>query len=150
MARNEALLRITKTLVARRAELRKRLGGELADLGGQTPSGDPADAAFDHTGEELASQLAVLESRELSHVEMALYRIKQGKYGTCAGCGSKIPVARLSALPYSTLCISCQKEAEDDDSLSPEDRLQADWDKLRDEGGDRDLNLADLEIDLSK
>ncbi|MGL5096781.1 MAG: TraR/DksA family transcriptional regulator [Fimbriiglobus sp.] len=150
MARNDALLRITKTLVARRAELRKRLGGDLAELGGQAPSGDPADAAFDHTGEELASQLAVLESRELSHVEIALYRIKQGKYGTCAGCGSRIPVARLSALPYSTLCISCQKEAEDDDSLSPDDRLQADWDKIRDEAGDRDFNLADLAVDVSK
>ena len=46
MARKDALLKMQKTLGARRAELRKRLGTELADLGlGKlsAPSGDSAD-----------------------------------------------------------------------------------------------------------
>ena len=153
MARREALLRISKSLLTRRAELRKRLGVELDDLGLNTPtaSGDTADAAFDHTGDELASHLAEVEAKELAQVERALIRIKQGKYGTCDGCGAKIPVARLNALPYSTLCVKCQRESESDSTwLSA--RIAGDWDKVKDADAhdDRDVNLTDLEIDLSK
>jgi DnaK suppressor protein len=151
MARREALMRITKTLVARRTELRKRLGGELDDLGVRTAvaSGDVADAAFDQANEEMSSQLAMVEARELAQIEHALVRIKQGKYGVCAGCALKIPVLRLDALPYSTLCIKCQREAEND-STWLESRVQADWEKVRDDHGDREVSISDLEIDMSK
>lgn len=153
MARREALLRISKALLTRRFELRKRLGVELDDLGLNTPTatGDSADAAFDHTGDELASHLAEVEARELAQVERALVRIKQGKYGSCDGCGTKIPVARLNALPYSTLCVKCQRESEND-STWLSSRTSADWEKVKDGDAleDRDLNLTDLEIDLSK
>jgi len=153
MARREALLRISKSLLTRRAELRKRLGVELDDLGLNTPTatGYAADAAFDHTGDELASHLAEVEAKELAQVERALVRIKQGKYGTCDGCAAKIPVARLNALPYSTLCVKCQRESENDSTwLSA--RISADWDKVKDADSleDRDVNLTDLEIDISK
>jgi DnaK suppressor protein len=152
MARKDALLKIQKALIGRRAELRKRLGSQLADLGvgkSSSPSGDVADAAFGHTGEELASQLAELESRELAQIEHALVRIKQGKYGACAGCAAKIPVARLNILPYSTLCIKCAQEAENDSEWL-EDRIHGDWSSVRDASEDRDVNLSELEIDLSK
>lgn len=152
MARKEALLKIQKTLLARRTELNKRLGTELADLGqgkSSAPSGDAADAAFGHTGEELASQLAELEARELSQIEHALHRIKIGKYGVCAGCSGKIPVGRLNILPYSTLCVKCQQEAENDATWL-EDRMQADWANVRDSSEEREVNLSELEIDLSK
>ncbi|HET6573294.1 MAG TPA: TraR/DksA family transcriptional regulator [Fimbriiglobus sp.] len=153
MARRDALMRITKSLLTRRAELRKRLGMEYDTLGpkGLSATGDSADAAFEHAGEELAFQLGQLESRELSQVERALLRIKQGKYGVCDGCGCRIPVARLNALPYSTLCIKCQREAESDTGFVGE-LAAMDWDKVRDADGaqDRDVDLADLEIDLSK
>jgi DnaK suppressor protein len=151
MARRDALLRITKSLLGRRLELRKRLGMELSHLNIKTnASGDSADAAFEHTGEELASQLAELEAKELTQVELALRRIKQGKYGVCDGCSCKIPVARLNALPYSVLCIKCQREAENDSGWL-QSRMEADWDKVRDDNGDdRDVDLSALEIDLSK
>ncbi|HYT95467.1 MAG TPA: hypothetical protein VEL76_42505, partial [Gemmataceae bacterium] len=67
MARTDALLRLHKSLMARRDELRKRLGGELKDLRnyqGSDPTGDSADLAFDTGSEEVASQLAELEARE--------------------------------------------------------------------------------------
>jgi DnaK suppressor protein len=152
MARKDALIKIQKSLVARRAELRKRLGNQLADLSlarSSAPSGDSADAAFGHTGEELASQLAELEAKELAQIEHALIRLKQGKYGVCAGCAAKIPLTRLNILPYSTLCIKCQQEAENDASWL-EDRIAADWEKVRDSSEDREINLSALEIDLSK
>jgi len=155
MARSDALLRLHKTLIGRRSELRKRLGIELADLSrgkGHQASGDAADAAFDASGEEMASQLAELEAKELAQVERALRRLKQGTYGKCEVCSTRIPVARLNALPYSTFCIKCQREMENDSGWLA-DRGGSDWARISDHANpmeDREVNLADLEIDLSK
>jgi RNA polymerase-binding transcription factor len=154
MARQEALLRIHKTLAARRHELRKRLGIELEDLAHtkhSSASGDAADAAFDASGEEIASTLAELEAKELAQVERALRRLKGGTYGKCEACGTKIPVARLNALPYSTVCIKCQREMESEGGFNG--RSLADWARLSEGGSpmeDRDVSISDLEIDLSK
>jgi RNA polymerase-binding transcription factor len=154
MARRDALLRLNKTLTARRAELRKRLGTDLASLGAQrlsSAAGDAADAAFDHTGEELSSQLAELEARELNQVERALLRLKQGTYGLCEACSAKIPVARLNVLPYSTLCIKCQRESESNADWLAE-RRNANWEAVSDGSPmeDREVRLSDLEMDYSK
>src|SRR5262245_20315953 len=109
MARRDALLRLHKTLLARSTTLRKALAGELADLRlKSSQTGDTADAAFDAGSEEIASQLAELEARELSQIDRALARLKQGTYGLCEYCQAKIPVARLNALPYSSTCVDCQ------------------------------------------
>jgi DnaK suppressor protein len=154
MARRDALLRLNKTLSARRSELRKRLSADLAQLGSQklgTVASDVVDAAFDHTGEELSSQLAELEARELNQVERALLRLKQGTYGLCEACSCKIPVARLNVLPYSTLCIKCQREAENDADWLTE-RRNANWEAVSDGSPmeDREVRLSDLEMDYSK
>jgi DnaK suppressor protein len=142
--------------MSRRAELRRRLGGELEDLRNYKASdstGDSADAAFDSGSEEIASQLAELEARELSQIERALARIKQGTYGICEGCQGKIPVARLNALPYSTTCVQCQREMEVYGSWGG-GRAGGDWEKVSDVEApleeQRDIDLSDLEMDLSK
>src|SRR5438034_2407374 len=115
MARRDALLRLHKTLMGRANALRKALAGELEDLRNskaRDSTGDSADAAFDSGNEEVASQLAELEARELRQIERALSRMKQGTYGLCEVCQTKIPVARMNALPYSTTCVNCQREME--------------------------------------
>src|SRR5437660_9485176 len=130
MARRDALLRLHKSLTARRDELRRRLGGELKDLRNfkSNNTGDSADAAFDAGSEEVSSQLAELEARELSQIERALARIKQGIYGSCELCQAKIPVARLNILPYSTTCVRCQREMEIDPSWGA--GTGEDWEKV--------------------
>ncbi len=151
MARRDALLRLHKTLLARSTALRKTLAGELADLRlKSSQTGDTADAAFDAGSEEIASQLAQLEARELSQIERAIARMKQGTYGLCELCQIKIPVARLNALPYSTTCVQCQREME----TSPgwEDRRGgADWQNVTDGSPleDRDVDLSSIEMDVS-
>jgi len=115
MARRDALLRLHKSLLRRRADIRKKLADQLDGLRNLKESdagGDPADVAFESGSEEMASQLAELDSRELHQIERALHRLKQGTYGSCEGCGWTIPVGRLNALPYTTLCIACQREME--------------------------------------
>ena len=155
MARQDALLRLHKNLLARRAELRKRLGKELEDLAHvkhSSASGDAADAAFDSSGEEIASTLAELESKELAQIERALKRLKAGTYGKCELCGTKIPVARLNALPFSTVCIKCQREIETDAAWG-RGSSEIDWARVSEHDhsmDDREVRISDLEIDLSK
>jgi DnaK suppressor protein len=155
MARQDALLRLHKTLLARRAELRKRLGIDLEDLAHvkhSSASGDVADAAFDSSGEELASTLAELEAKELAQIERAIRRLKAGSYGKCEACSATIPVARLNALPFSTLCIKCQREMEAEGGWLA-GRSAEDWAKIGEAGNpmeDREVRLSDIEMDLSK
>lgn len=154
MSRRDALLRLHKSLLARRDELRKRLGGlkELRQFPTADTSGDSADQAFGSGSEEVAFQLAELESRELLQIERALARFKQGTYGICEICHKKIPVARLNALPFSTTCINCQREMEmEGGGRTAEDR---NWEKVAEleEPLDeqQDVDISEIELDLPK
>jgi DnaK suppressor protein len=152
MARRDALLRLHKTLQARSNALRRALAGELADLRNNgSENGDSADVAFDAGSEEISTQLAELEARELTQIDKALARITQGSYGLCEFCQAKIPVARLNALPYSTTCVDCQREME---TYPGEGRgAGKDWEKVFEArqgiGEEREVNLADIEMDIS-
>jgi len=44
----------------------------------------------------------------LADVEDALAKFDEGTYGKCEECGRPIGLARLQALPYARLCISCK------------------------------------------
>ncbi len=149
MARRDALLRLHKSLLARRNELLNRLGGELDELSGpNNGEGDSADQAFGTGNDEIASQLAEIDSKELNQINRALSKLEQGAYGTCEICGKKIPVARLNALPFSTTCVQCQREIELHGE--PESRLHDDWEKVSDhDKEDREVNLSDIEMDMS-
>jgi DnaK suppressor protein len=152
MARHDALLRLHKSLLARRADLRKKLAEDLDSLRGSEASGDQADAALDASSDEMNSALAELDARELGQIDRALARLKQGTYGQCEVCHEKIPVGRLATLPFSTLCIDCQREME----KFPDWGRQSggDWAKVYDSASSfeepRDVSIAELEIDMSK
>lgn len=155
MARRDALLRLHKSLIARRNDLHRKLAGELANLRefrAADPMSDPADVAFESGSDEMATQLAELDARELQQIERALRGLKQGTYGLCEGCQCKIPVSRLNALPYTTFCIECQREREKYPDWD-ERRAGNDWEKVVDAeariADQRDVNLSDLEMDLS-
>ncbi|MEQ8788208.1 MAG: TraR/DksA family transcriptional regulator [Pirellulaceae bacterium] len=149
MGRKDAILTLHQVLIKRRDALRKALAGDLSSLKElrQQTSGDVVDAALDSAQDEISSQLAEVESRELSHIENALERLREGQYGKCESCSTNIPLARLQALPYATLCIQCQREAEKNGDAAGS---TADWGKLIDSGAlDSDLKLSDIEIDVS-
>lgn len=120
MIRRDALLRLYNTLLSRREELLRQLNTDMTSLGGSSGgSRDEADAAFDSDSEEINSTLAERDSEELTSIDHALVRLKQGSYGTCEGCGGKISAKRLNALPYSSLCIDCQREKEEQPDWEP-------------------------------
>ena len=149
MARKDGMSKMRQLLVMRRDALRKALAGDLSLLKQlrEQSAGDVVDFALDSAQDEINSQLAEVESRELARIEVALERMRTGEYGRCESCSGKIPVARLSALPYATLCIECQRESEKYGSGAGGD---SDWGRLVDNGsGDAELSINDLEIDVS-
>jgi len=63
---------------------------------------------------EQARDLAVSQrlSLTLDLIDKALAKMQDGSYGTCEMCGQEIDPARLKALPYAVLCMSCQAKSE--------------------------------------
>ncbi len=119
MTRRDPLVRLRQTLLTRGADLRRKLAGELADLRdfkAADSTCDSADVAFETSSDEMSSQLAEFDSRELNHIERALGSLTQGTYGVCEGssanCQQIIPVMRLNAVPYTRFCIRCEREME--------------------------------------
>jgi DnaK suppressor protein len=158
MARKDALLRLHARLVARRDALRKALSGDLdgfREYAALQDVGDNVDAAVDTANDEICTQLAEIESRELGQIEHALSRIVEGVYGRCEYCNGKIAEARLNALPYTNSCIDCQRENERHGQPNGRGAEDIRWAKvydkpLGDSETDSDVNLSDFEMDLSE
>lgn len=146
MTRKDSIQKMRELLVTRRNALRKALAGDLSlltQLRDQS-SGDVVDAALDAAQGEISSQLAEVESRELAQLERALVRMKNGTYGECEGCGGKIPLARLNALPYATSCIECQRAAEMGGGARGNG---GDWSRVPDTGfADAEVSFSDLDV----
>ncbi len=72
-------------------------------------SPDPTSAEGGSMAFEYEKELSVDANTEdlLRKTEVALERIEDGRYGLCESCSSAIPIARLEALPYTTLCVTC-------------------------------------------
>lgn len=148
MARKDAILSLRQVLLKRRDALRKALAGDLSLLKElrEQSSGDVVDFALDSAQDEISSQLAEVESRELSQIETALELMREGRYGICEGCDKPIPLARLQALPYAATCIECQREAEKSGTAG---KSATDWGKLLDnDSGDNEVAFSDLEVDV--
>ena len=102
-------------------EERERVDHSLKLLHVETPTSieeEPEEETRDnHLGDAASITLAreIDSSLEdnLGHVreaiDLALKRIEEGTFGTCASCGKKIAEARLEAMPYATKCIDCKR-----------------------------------------
>lgn len=128
MDRKARLLQFGELIVKRREVLLT----ELAERESQANS--PVDLVItDVKQTELNSRLIEFHRNELSQVDVSLARIKRGVYGQCDECGSKIPLARLNALPYAVTCIECQRKIELRE-LTPLDsgEVPGDWSDILD------------------
>jgi YteA family regulatory protein len=73
--------------------------------------GDIASETF-----EREKDLALLNmSHEIQDkINEALENIEKGTYGVCESCGREINMERLEVMPYTTFCINCQREEEEE------------------------------------
>jgi DnaK suppressor protein len=73
-------------------------------VGYETHQADDATHAFDQAA-ELAMRNNV--AHMLREVEDALSRFEADTYGICVNCGERIDIARLEAIPHTSLCLRC-------------------------------------------
>ena len=100
------------------ALLRKRM--ELLGTGGIKPlqasmdnntrQGDMADQASGNNEVHIALKLKQTDAKILQAIEEALGRIEKGTYGLCRDCGEPIAPARLNAIPWTRVCITCKEK----------------------------------------
>jgi DnaK suppressor protein len=106
---------------------RARLNRELEDLrDSSTPKEERRDGSPFGKREEEATETLELEKRlalegrlkeHLQEVERALRKFDEGTYGKCDSCGRAIDPARLEALPYATLCMTCKTKLDREPGL---------------------------------
>lgn len=56
---------------------------------------------------EVDAVLVTAGSHQLRQIDHAIDLLHRGRYGVCEECGKEIPLERLEAVPYATLCIKC-------------------------------------------
>jgi DnaK suppressor protein len=144
-SRKDSIKKLRELMIQRRDALRVALDGDLDQLQSFQPNSDVVDAALDAAQDELSSQLAEVESRELKHISIALGKIEDDTYGICEGCERKIPLARLQALPYALTCIECQREAE---KAGFKSGGVIDWSRVVDSTTGDDFSFSDFDINV--
>ena len=73
---------------------------------------DEGDLAVANHGKELAKQIEGVNNKRLLGINHALVRARKGEHNDCEECGSLIGDKRLDAVPWATLCVSCQSQRE--------------------------------------
>lgn len=101
------------------ALLRKR--GEVLSAGGggkpmpatievNTRQGDLADQASGNNEVHIHLKLKQTDAKILQAIEEALYRMEKETYGICRDCDEEIAEARLNAIPWTRVCITCKEK----------------------------------------
>ncbi len=118
---NDELKKCEARLLAERTRYMEELG-VLEEAMNSTPrdsAGDlsayslhMADQGTDAMERENTINFASRDGAILQAINDALFRIHEGKYGSCARCGEAIHPERLEAVPHTQFCSACQEQEE--------------------------------------
>ena len=103
--------RVEHALATLRHEHPGSLDDEVEEVAA-TSDNHLAETASATLGREIDYTLGDNAEQVISEIDAALKRIEDGSYGTCGSCGREIPVGRLEANPWASLCIDCKRRAE--------------------------------------
>jgi DnaK suppressor protein len=81
-----------------------------ASMENNTRQGDMADQASGNNEVHIALKLKQTDAKILQAIEEALGRIDKGTFGICRDCGEPIAPARLNAIPWTRVCITCKEK----------------------------------------
>jgi DnaK suppressor protein len=73
---------------------------------------DATDMSQQAIERELASRGLNRQAILAQEIRAALARIRGGSYGICLECEEEISPRRLAAVPWASLCLTCQQKAE--------------------------------------
>jgi DnaK suppressor protein len=101
-----------ESLLRKRAEI--LAGGGIKPLQtsmeNNSRQGDLADQASGNNEVHIQLKLRQTDAKILTAIEEALSRIEKGHYGVCRDCGEPIAPARLKAIPWTRVCITCKEK----------------------------------------
>lgn len=94
---------------------RTTFSGDQRETAGELSAVDqhPADVADVVMQREVDYTIKGIVQDEVHHIQQALRRQAEGRYGICDDCGESIDPERLEVRPQATLCIGCQRKVED-------------------------------------
>ena len=94
---------------------RTTFSGDQRETAGELSAVDqhPADVADVVMQREVDYTIKGIVQDEAHHIQQALRRQAEGRYGICDDCGEPIDPERLEVRPQATLCISCQRKVEE-------------------------------------
>jgi DnaK suppressor protein len=123
-ATNRERHRILKAMLeARRDEIQSKLRSRREELPAEVAEvKDPEEQSVHDFVQDVELALMEMQSETLQKIDDALRRLEEGTYGTCAECRNEITEARLRAVPFASLCISCQEQAEEREEPRGQDR----------------------------
>jgi DnaK suppressor protein len=75
-----------------------------------TRHGDFVDQASDDNEVHVNIRLLQTDAKLLRAIEAAISRIDNGVFGVCTMCQGEISVARLNAVPWTSVCINCKEK----------------------------------------
>jgi DnaK suppressor protein len=103
-----------EALLRKRGEIHAAGGGVTkplqASMETNTRQGDLADQASGNNEVHIQLKLKQTDAKILQAIEEALTRIEKGTYGVCRDCGEPIAPARLNAIPWTRVCITCKEK----------------------------------------
>ena len=94
---------------------RTTFSGDQREAAGELSAVDqhPADVADVTMQREVDYTINAIVEEEVHHIQQALKRQAEGRYGICEDCGQQIDPERLEVRPQATLCIACQRRVEE-------------------------------------
>lgn len=94
---------------------RTTFAGDQRESAGELSAVDqhPADVADVTMQREVDYTIKGIVEEEVHHIQQALKRQAEGRYGICEDCDKQIDPERLEVRPHATLCIDCQRRVEE-------------------------------------
>src|SRR3954464_4024308 len=108
-----ALAMLKEALLRKRSEILATSTGTRplpAAMDVNSRQGDLADQASGNNEVHIQLKLKQTDAKILQAIEEALWRIDKGTYGICRDCGEPIAPARLNAIPWTRVCITCKEK----------------------------------------
>jgi len=75
-----------------------------------TRHGDFVDQASDDNEVHVNLRRLQIDAKLLRAIDAAIERIDNGTYGICTNCEGKISLARLKAVPWTSVCLACKEK----------------------------------------
>ncbi len=75
-----------------------------------TRHGDFVDQASDDNEVHVNIRLLQTDAKLLRAIEAAISRIDNGSFGVCTMCAGEVSIARLNAVPWTSVCIGCKEK----------------------------------------